>query len=455
MSTLEQPPGGDRPAIRWTIGKWSLALALVGTLAFLLRWYYVSHAVVYHPIRGDAIQYHAYAWNLVQHGVFSMAQPGSATVMPDSFRDPGYPLFLAGWMVATGSFDGWYAAVLMSQSLLGALTVVLLMSAARGWIRDGWLVGAGVLMAIWPHSITITSFVLSETLFGFLAALAFWLWNVGLHRESWRWTSAAGITFGLAGLTNAVLLPFAPLLAAFLVVRRRLSWRIGLTLVVGALLLPATWGVRNLQLPSGASSGGRALINLVQGSWPEYHSGYRLAVDGRPEGARIMRAIGQEQDLMLADPGAGLQRMVARMSEAPMRYFGWYLGKPALLWDWSIRMGQGDIYVYLTLNSPFAENPAWRALVSLCRALNPLLMVLALVGTVLTMRKKSPNTIGRSVALLVLFVTLVYAVLQSEPRYSIPFRGFECLLACYALDKLVGWLEHRNGPSESMTQPQA
>lgn len=144
---------------RLSRGWWLLALALVFLFALALRGYYLTTAMVYEPIRGDAVQYHAYAWNLLHHGVFSMAAPGSAQVLGDSFRDPGYPAFLALGMGLFGEFDAWYPAVLLAQGLLGALTVVLLMLAARGWLADRWLVGAGVLMAVWPHSITITSFL--------------------------------------------------------------------------------------------------------------------------------------------------------------------------------------------------------------------------------------------------------------------------------------------------------
>lgn len=452
MSTTKQavtlPPG-----TRWSSPVWYLALVGVGLLALTLRWYYVTHAMVYHPIRGDAIQYHAYAWNLVQHGVFSMAAPDSPNVAPDSFRDPGYPLFLAGWMRVTGNFDAWYAAILLSQSLLGALTVVLLMSAARRWIRDGWLLGAGVLMALWPHSITITSFVLSETLFGFLVALAIWLWAYGLQRQNWRWAAAAGFAFGLAGLTNAVLLPFAPLLAVFLMLRRLITRQLGLALLVGALVLPAAWGIRNAMLPAGASSSGRALVNLVQGSWPDYHSGYRLAVAGNPEGTRIMKAIGREQTLMLADPAAGLRQIASRMGQAPLHYLGWYLSKPALLWGWSIRMGQGDVYVYPTAYSPFSENPAFRALISLCRAANPLLMCVSLFGLVVALRRGGGHVAGLSVSLLAVFVTLVYSILQSEPRYGIPFRGVELLLFAFALDRLAIFLTARRAAGQPTAPP--
>ena len=103
-------------------------------------------------------------------------------------------------------------------------------------------------------------------------------------------------------------------------------------------------------------------------------------------------------------------------------------------------MGQGDIYVYPTAHSPFNENPAMRVLVSVCQAINPLIMLFALAGLALAIRRCARNAVGFSVAVMAAYVTFVYAALQAEPRYSIPFRGFECLLAAYAADVLAGWV---------------
>lgn len=421
---------------RW----WLVALALICLLALALRGYYLTTAMVYEPIRGDAVQYHAYAWNLLHHGVFSMAQPGSSQVLGDSFRDPGYPAFLALGMGLFGDFDAWYPAVLLTQGVLGALTIVLLLLAARGWLADRWLIGAGVLMAVWPHSITITSFLLTETLFGFLCALALWLLAHGLRHRNHGWLAGAGTVFGAAALTNAILLPFAPLLGLLLFAYRRLSVRLVATLVVTALVLPLAWGLRNAQLPPGQSSSGRAMMNLVQGSWSDYHSGYIKAVMGDPEGARTMRAIQAEIDISVAQPSKGIRVVAHRIASDPLHYLGWYLSKPALLWDWSIRMGQGDVYVYPTAHSPFNYNPWMRALEALCHSLNPLLMLLALFGCVMALRNRlSATASGIAIAGLAIYVTTVYGIFQSEPRYSIPFRGIEILLALLALENITTW----------------
>jgi len=419
---------------------WILLLAGIGLLAFVLRWYYVTHAIVDSPIRGDAIEYYSYAWNLLHHGVFSLAKPNVAQIVSDSFRDPGYPVFLAAWIGALEEFPDWYLSLLIGQAVLGALTVVLLMDAARGWLPPRWTGGAGVLMAIWPHSITIAGYVLSETLFGFLLALALYVLSVALRRSSTWLMAAAGLVFGMAALTNAVAIPLAPLLALLLWLMKRVPKRLLATLALAALLLPLCWMLRNAHV-GGASSGGRAAMNLVQGSWPEYHdSFYRNAMYGDAEARQNLEKMSAEYRLVQEHPAQGLGAIAQRMSAAPGRYIGWYLGKPVLLWDWNIRVGAGDIYVYPTPYSPFYDKLPLRVIVALCHALNPVLMLFMLIGWIAAwLRRRQAEPMAIVMAATAMFVTAVYSVLQAEPRYSIPFRGIELLLAAYGAWQLVGF----------------
>jgi len=164
-----------------------------------------------------------------------------------------------------------------------------------------------------------------------------------------------------------------------------------------------------------------------------------------------MHAIGAEERVMRSDPREGLGLVGRRMAAAPMHYLAWYLSKPALLWDWSIRMGMGDIYVYPTAHSPFDHNPLLRAWVSVCHGLNPLLMLLAFAGCIAVLWRAPPAGIASIAGLLLLYVTLLYSALQAEPRYAIPFRSLEILLACHTLQRLASWVEARRamtpGPS--------
>lgn len=421
---------------------WPLTVALITLLSLGLRLHYVIHAQVLQPVydqqhvRADGVEYYAYARNLVQHRTFSMAPENRTPPVPDSFRDPGYPAFLAAWMTIWPDWDHWYAAVLLSQALLGALTVPLGMMLARRWMPLPWLAAAGTLMALWPHSIAINSFILSESLVGFLtvASLA-WL---GRALDTGRRTAAMGGTavLAMAGLSNAVLMPAAAVASVWLAACRKLRWRTALALVVLPFLLCGAWQVRNALTVNSSSTTGRAWINLDQGSWPEYHWAYQRAMRHAPGAIEAMQAIDEETALLQRDPARGLRSILERFSKHPVHYAAWYLSKPLLLWGWNIRMGQGDIYVYPTRASPFVDSGAWRAVAALCRALNPLLLAAMAAGwIVLAWRRQDALPSLHLTAASTVYVTLVYAVLQAEPRYAIPFRPLEILLATW-----ITWL---------------
>lgn len=449
---------------RW---RWPMALLIITLFAFALRWYYVSTAVVYEPLRGDARQYFSYAWNLVHHGTFSKSPPGAVSVLPDNYRDPGYPLFLAIWMKALGVGNAWYATVLLCQALLGALTVTAAVQLGKHWLSTRWAIGAGLLMAVWPHSIAIDGYLLTETLFGFLCTVGLLLWGNACQHKNHRLAAAAGLTFGAAALTNAILLPFGIILAVFLAWRMPALRKICLTLTIASLLLPASWSFRNTHIQNsapGSSSRDRAVQNLVQGSWPSYHSAWRQSILGdaaaKASARTTLDAINKEYETLRTAPTQGAKEIAQRLDMHPLRYAAWYLlQKPYDLWNWDIQIGQGDIYPYPTLNSPFRTNVIWLALEIICRMFNPLLVLLALAGLLYAMVKqpypnmprKQPNQAALvAVACLLSFATLVYTALQSEPRYSIPFRSLEILLALTTAAKIIAWRRQRkteNAPS--------
>jgi len=412
-----------------------------------MRWYYVSTSLVMEPVRGDAAQYVAYAWNLTEHHTFAKDLPGSPTLTPDNYRDPGYPVLLSLLMKAFGTGDAWYASVLLFQALLGALTVAVATQTGRYWLSSRWAICAGMLMAIWPHSISINGYLLTETLFSFLCALGLLLLARACNRKNVPWGFAAGTVLGAAALTNAVLLPFAIVLAGLLGWRKAAPRNLCIALAAGAMLLPGAWAIRNTQLPSPSSSEsslGRAMQNFAQGASPEYHAAYRDAFFGdtnaKARASLTVRAVEADYALLRSSPLEGTKAFLQKVGKQPLRYAVWYLiKKPVELWSWDIVVGQGDIYVYPTTKSPFQSKRSWIALEAVCQALNFLLLLMAATSIffvassrnfarVFPTKPESRASLG-SAFLLFAFVTLVYSLLQSEPRYSIPFRPFEILLA--------------------------
>ena len=135
-----------------------ITLVALSALALLLRLSYVRVTKVNAPIRADAQQYVVYAWNVLQHGTFSRSPPGEIPTA-DSFRSPGYPLFVALALAISG--QSFYSTVLYAQSIIGALVVPLTYALGRFFLpRWGALVAAADGNAVWCHRFIIDAHLL-------------------------------------------------------------------------------------------------------------------------------------------------------------------------------------------------------------------------------------------------------------------------------------------------------
>jgi hypothetical protein len=436
--------------------RWWMLIVLIGVFSLGFRYYYLTHAQVMQPFddqahaRADGVQYYAYARNLVRHGVFSLAPEGTMPLVGDSYRDPGYPVFLAVWMKIFPQWDQWYPAVLLSQGILASLSAVFALCLSRRWMPFWWLAVAGIIMAIWPHSVSIGSFIMSESLSGFLCLLGLLLLSKALDRQSISWATASGIGFALGALTNAVLLPFAPLLGLYFAYRRYISLGMLAGLMAGAIILPAAWMTRNALLPpSPNSSATRALGNLVIGSWPHFYKDLQASLKDDPQGIAAIKLVSNEIDLISSSPKAGFVHLAKRMSADPMEYAHWYfISKPVLLWDWGIRIGAGDIYIYPTRNSPFKDNAIYRTIIAICHTINYPIFILMILGGLVAILPRHRITPSLTAAVLLLIcVSATYIILQAEPRYSIAYRPMEILLAIFAIYRVNEWIASRNKKS--------
>jgi hypothetical protein len=432
-------------------------LIVTGTMAaFVLRYWFVSTAWIEHPVRGDALDYVSYAANLIRHHVFSVAS-GSAPVVPDNYRDPGYPTFLAPFLDFIHDAGLRYRWLQTTQALLGALTVTAYLCLARRWLTLPWLTATAILLAVWPHSITAPAYLLSETLLGFLVAVGLATVANGMAEHRLGRLAAGGLMFGCASLTNAVVAPFLPLVAAAGWISqpdRRRRWSV---LLIASLALPGLWTLRNAISAEGPAASQRAVTNLVQGSWPEYHSAWLESLSGDPAATATTHRINRDVDLAVRDRAAGMTSLVTRLAAEPGKYALWYASKPALLWSWSMRIASGHIYVFPTRNSPLESNDvAWYTMRALEIA-NPFIAVLALLGcgvAIVGLADRQATITG----LFLVYVTAVYALLQSEPRYAVPFRGAEIVVALLGMSWLSkvlrsAWFSRRRRDSPLANHP--
>lgn len=149
----------------------------------------------------DSGEYYQIARNLVGHGVFS--QSPEPPYRPDTWRTPGYPLFLAAIMLLGG---GTPAALIVVQQLLSVANVLLLFGIARQHMSDRRAAIAAVLFLAEPFHLFYGLWLMATTLFVTLLLLAWHAWQMAIGRRHWAWGAWLGVLCGMMVLVRPVAL---------------------------------------------------------------------------------------------------------------------------------------------------------------------------------------------------------------------------------------------------------
>jgi hypothetical protein len=427
---LSEPSAGDSLTERRFL-QWAGAIFAIG---LLLRVMFFLAADVENRLAGDIAGYWNYASNLAVHHVFSMAGPGISPV-PDAYRGPGFPLFLSMFAGSGGAQALVYAT--WGNMLLGAIKVLLTIALARQWLGRTPALVAGGLVAFWPHLVVFSSTLLSETFFGASLLTLLLVAAMAAKRDSRRMAVAAGGLGALCCLTNPIALLLPVLIgASFLRAYRRLF--LGLHLAFALTVL--AWSARGATLPPGPNTQDRAWTNVAQGSWPLFHAAYNEA-SRDPMAQSYLDRAHTDEVLLQRDPMAGLQSLAGRFRSDPGYYSSWYLvEKPFLLWDWSVRIGWGDIYFLQTRNSPIERNSALRTIERVFKALNPAVFATAAALVALLLVSRLRRRVGFSLGLVAfsfVYLTTAHVFFQAEPRYSVAYRPLEIILFVTALSWML------------------
>ncbi len=429
-------------------------LAVIVLLGAFLRLQATAHTIVELPIRADAAHYFWYAYNLHRHGTYSHQPPvseGAETApVPDSLRAPGYPLLIS-LLMDDPPTQGTLVEVIWLQAILGIALIGLVFLFARALMPPAWALLAAFLTAISPHLVNAGVYLLTETLYSLMLVLMLLSLALAASRQRLRWFALAGAALGLATLVRPTTLYFPLLLIALCIWQwgLREGGRRGVLFLVGFVIVYGAWPARNL-VQFGHAGDPQLQINMLHhGMYPNF------MFDQRPESYGFPYRLDPRGGEIGASVDAVRLEIARRFQEETAEHVKWYLfGKPRALWSWSIVQGMGDAFVYPVTQSPYFSSPIFAATHHASRLLHTPLVLIAAVFSFLVwipavMRSMSFRSVFllRSVALILMYVTLLHMAGAPFPRYAVPFRPELYLAACGMLALLHSSVRQRwRGP---------
>ena len=227
-----------------------LGAVLVG---FLLRLGFGVFYWVGKPLTHDEREYLALASSLAAGRGFTYPETGAGTTQQFG-RAPGYPMFLAA--IGAGQVDAEVTPlrVKVAQSIVGAAGIWLIGMIALRAAGPRAAALAAVLASIYPPLVWFPSYVLSETLYSFMALASASVLQLSVDRAQAQRTDraggalslAAGLLTGTAVLVRPAMLFFLPLAVLWLLFRRMPV--LAVALVAGAVAVIAPWTARNYRV---------------------------------------------------------------------------------------------------------------------------------------------------------------------------------------------------------------
>jgi 4-amino-4-deoxy-L-arabinose transferase-like glycosyltransferase len=409
-----------------------LLLGLIFAAALFIRFQYVHLAIDEIFSGRDARQYLNYANNLVYHGIFSKSS-SVKQLQPDSFRSPGYPLFVA-LTILVGGEQKYLPLLIYTQAALSALLVPLTFFSGIFFLPAAAAMVATIFVAFSPHLITITGCVLTETLTAFLLLTAMCCFQYAWPKKSISFFILSAFFFGCTYLTNETVLFLPLLLVAISVVlsgsgRIRtffggISGKIAIFIIIFSFF-PFGWALRNqIQVTSDAPKGmDRAIATLSHGTYPGF-------IYKNPRYKRFPYREDPLQPAFGSSFENFTQILWSRVKKEPYRYAKWYIiEKPYYFWSWDIIQGVGDIYIYPVPISFFKVSGFGRMIRTVMKLLHPFCLLLVIVcgpGLYYKYRSQIKRDISHSSPVLpftvCIYFTAIYMIFAPLPRYSIPLR---------------------------------
>jgi len=271
--------------------KWFKWVFTVMAGVYFAVWLYGALAAAYSSniklpiVSSDSVEYATLSDSILHHGTFTGAN-GS----PETFRTPGYPVFVAAVRAVGG---GSFFAVTFVQIILVFLIALLIERIGRRLLPGmaGPIAATAFLLS--PLTMTMPFYVLSDTLFAFLYALFFYISVDRLEKRFWPYTIVAGIICGVAIYVRpmgifAVPVFLAPLIVARLPARKIIVAAVSVSVIAALLILP--WMERNREETGVFSFSSLAPYNLAYNI--SMFNAFRNGTSSGSERTKIAETIG-------------------------------------------------------------------------------------------------------------------------------------------------------------------
>lgn len=447
--TLQSAPRAARNSISRSpraFSPSSVFLWLILALAAHLQFTAVLKTEVIAPVRADAADYVSYAYNLKHHAVYSRAPTWhpdwrGGEPLPDAVRSPGYPLFLLA-LTSGEPTPTFVLNVEMAQAALAVLTVALSFFLARLFLPPSLACVSALLVAVTPHLVTASTYLLSEGLFAF-ALVAGLLCMAQALRSSSRsvtWIVASGFLLGAAALIRPTLL-YAPLVllpGLWLLSERSRRNLVVLGFGLAFVATQAPWMIRNEIILGRPTDPTLMIGTLHHGSYPGF------LYDDRPETFGYPYRFDPRTKEITSSMKRILQHIASEFGARPMRMLRWYLlEKPVYFFWWEPIQGMGDVFIYPVRASPYFSRPEFLVSHGVMKVLHWPLIFLGFAGSLLPwFGSILPNLARwqiaglRMISVFVFFVIAVHIAGAPFPRYSVPLRPLTWLFAVLALEAL-------------------
>lgn len=420
---------------------WRSGVIGICLLSSVLFFMVVTQTRIDHPIRGDARDYFAYAYNLKTHGVYSRSWPGATTEAPapDAMRPPAYPVVISAFF-DRDDVSATLTKILFFQAMLGVLTVFVYLHLFRRIMPPAWALAAGLVTAISPHLLNASVYLLTETLFTFALGAHLLALERALRLKHVYWAMLAGVLLAASFFVRPTTqyLIFAYLLAMLLWLRG--SWRAYgkclLWLILPVAIAASGWAVRNL-IETGRTSDPTLSISFL------HHGMYvNMMYEDRKETYGYPYRFDPHLAEVAGSTGKVLKTIAGNFAKEPQRYLSWFLiGKPIQFFSWNLTESVGDAFIYAPLRSPYFEQPLFQTTHAAARFLHPFLMLLSLVGACLAVSRGFGNVTSALLGIVLLYFVALHMIGAPFPRYSIPLRPINYGLAFYALYVAAEWIK--------------